>query len=89
MENTTHSVNLTIPFRNHKLDRDLQALTNIICRTFISNSVMIHILIKNESIVEYKHKLSELMRVYNTVDFYILWGSIVEFLYKNGIIIKY
>jgi hypothetical protein len=89
MENTTHNVNLTIPFRNHKTDRDLQTLTTIICRTFITNSVVISILIKNESIAEYKHKLSELMRVYNPMDFYILWGSTVDFLYRNGITVKY
>jgi hypothetical protein len=29
------------------------------------------------------------MRVYNPMDFYILWGSTVDFLYRNGITVKY
>lgn len=83
------TLNFEPVFRMNQSDNDLQSLTNIICMKMMRHSSVLKTVAENNTLEEYKIHLSSLMRVYNTIDFYILWDDTVKFLNNNGINVKY
>lgn len=83
------SLNFEPVFKMNKADKDLQSLTNIICMKMMRHSTILRTISDNDRLEEYKIHLSGLMRVYNEIDFLILWDDTVKFLKKNNINVKY
>lgn len=90
MDTTVEKViNLEGTFRTYKRNKDLQALTNVICMKMLRHSSIIRRVSFHDNIGEYQHHLSSLMRVYRPLDFYLLWPDTVKFLESNGVKVKY
>ena len=82
-------VNLKHVFKERHLKTNLEAITDDICRYMITDTRILQTVSKRAITDKYGMYFSRLMRVYDPLEFNLLWNETVLFLESHKIKISY